>query len=90
MAAKKVGQVGVATAGGVITGPGAPTVKARGIKVVVLGDHVAPHGTGPHAGAVMVQASMSVFAEGIPVCREGDAASCGHTLTNCVPDVKAG
>jgi hypothetical protein len=37
----------------------------------------------------MAQASASVFAGGKPVCRAGDAASCGHASSGSA-DVGAG
>jgi uncharacterized Zn-binding protein involved in type VI secretion len=36
----------------------------------------------------MVQGSPTTFIEGIPVCRAGDLASCGHPTTG-TPNVKA-
>lgn len=84
------GKVGISTAGGVITGPGCPTVLVEGVPCVVVGDTVAPHGTGLHAAATMVSGSPTVFAGGKPVCREGDAASCGHLLTLGAPTVQVG
>ena len=69
------------SAGGTQQGLQAPTVFVNNQPVVVLGDHVAPHGKPPHASPVMVEASPNVFAHGIPVCRAGDNASCGHPST---------
>ena len=65
-------------AGGVITGPGASTVKAEGARVTLKGDSIAAHGKAPHNSPTMVGASGTVFAEGKPVCRAGDSATCGH------------
>ena len=76
-----VSRVGVDTAGGIITGPGEPTVLVNGSPVSVIGDSVAPHGLPPHDSAVMVGGSNTVFAGGIGVVRAGDASSCGHTAT---------
>ena len=76
-----ISRVGVDSAGGIITGGGQSSVYANGALVAVLGDAVAPHGVSPHDSAVMVEASSTVDAEGIPVCRAGDAASCGHTAS---------
>jgi uncharacterized Zn-binding protein involved in type VI secretion len=73
-----ISRVGVNQAGGVIVGPGASTVKAEGARVTLKGDSIAAHGKPPHAAPVMVGASGTVFAEGKPVCREGDSATCGH------------
>lgn len=71
-------RVGVDAAGGIITGNLAPTVFVNGAPVVVQGAAVAPHGSGPHADAVTAACSGTVRAQGIFVCRAGDAASCGH------------
>ena len=73
-----ISRVGVNQAGGIITGPGASTVKAEGARVTLKGDSIAAHGKSPHTAPVMVGASGTVFAEGKPVCRAGDAATCGH------------
>ena len=75
-------RVGVDSAGGSITGPGAPTVKVDGSTISTLGDGVVPHPPidTPHMGApTMVSASSTVFAQGIAVVRSGDSASCGHS-----------
>ena len=77
------------SAGGTITGVLAPNVYVNGTPIACLGAAVAPHGVGIHAGPVMAQASSSVHANGIPVCRQGDAASCGHAATGS-GDVFAG
>jgi uncharacterized Zn-binding protein involved in type VI secretion len=82
-------RVGVDTAGGVINGNLAPTVLVNGSPIVVKGAGVAGHGVGAHAGPVMVGASGTVLANGIPVCRAGDAASCTHQATGS-PNVLVG
>jgi uncharacterized Zn-binding protein involved in type VI secretion len=74
-------RVGVDTAGGIVTGNLAPTVFVNGSPIGVLYASVAPHGGGVHGSAIMVEASGTVFASGIAVCREGDMASCGHSAT---------
>ncbi|MEO8753198.1 MAG: PAAR domain-containing protein [Casimicrobiaceae bacterium] len=56
------------------------TVTLNGLAVVRLHDPVTTHGDPPHAAATMAEASSSVFAEGVAVCRIGDKASCGHAL----------
>jgi uncharacterized Zn-binding protein involved in type VI secretion len=68
-------------AGGVIVGNLAPTVFVNGKPVAVRGALVAGHGRGGHRGPIMVGHSKTVFANGIGVCRKGDAASCGHIAT---------
>lgn len=57
------------------------TVFVNGAPVQVLGGPVAGHGIGVHAAPIMVQASSSVFAQSVPVCRLGDAASCSDVTT---------
>lgn len=76
-----VSRVGVDTAGGVITGPGCISVFVNGAPTSVLGDTIKSHGDSPHSSAKMVGSSVTVFAGGLPICREGDDASCGHTAT---------
>jgi len=71
-------RVGKDAAGGTIVGVLAPTVIVNNSPIAVKGAAVSGHGRGPHRGPVMVGASGSVFANNIPVCRAGDAASCGH------------
>jgi uncharacterized Zn-binding protein involved in type VI secretion len=69
------------TAGGTITGVLAPTVFVNEKPVACKGATIAPHGVGTHASSTMSGASSKVYANGIQVCREGDAATCGHTAT---------
>lgn len=76
-----VARVGVDTASGVITGGGQSFVFANGALIVVVGDAVVPHGSGLHGGPTMGNGSSSVFINSIPVCRAGDAATCGHVAT---------
>ena len=72
----------VDSAGGAQIAGGQSKVRIRGQLVVVLGDPVEPHGIPPHSPMpVMVQASTQFRIQGKQVCREGDAASCGHTST---------
>lgn len=50
---------------------------------MVLGDVNAPHGFPPHVpgGDNMAQGSSFISIDGIPVCREGHLAGCGHATT---------
>jgi uncharacterized Zn-binding protein involved in type VI secretion len=50
---------------------------------MVLGDINQPHGPSPHVPGPdqMVQGSPFVSIGGIPVCREGHLAGCGHPTT---------
>lgn len=84
-----VSRVGVDSAGGTILGPGVPSVIVNGSPISVVGDSVAGHGDGPHAGPTMVGKSGSVIAGGKGVVRAGDAASCGDTASGS-SDVIAG
>lgn len=84
-----VSRIGADNAGGTIVGALVPTVRVNGKLVVVRGAAVEGHGPGEHGGPVMVGASGTVFAGGKPVCRAGDAASCGHPATGS-GDVFAG
>ena len=72
--------VGVDFAGGVQLGAQAAKFKVRGNPVVVIGDAVAPHPPAPphSASPVMAEGSAKFRVGGIPVCREGHLASCGH------------
>ena len=77
-----VSRIGIDTAGSTILGPGGFNVKVNGFPCSTLGDDVAAHGPPiPHNSAKMVTASQTVFANGKPVVRAGDLASCGHTAT---------
>ncbi|MEO8603373.1 MAG: PAAR domain-containing protein [bacterium] len=62
----------------------------NGLAVARIGDQVTSHGDPPHHNAHMVEGSLTVLAEGIGVCRFGDAASCGHTISTASSDVSAG
>ena len=86
-----VSRVGADTAGGTIIGNLVPTVFVNGSPIAVQGAAVASHPPiPPHIGSpVMVGCSATVFAGGIGVCRQGDAASCGHPATGS-SDVFAG
>ena len=76
-----IARVGVDQAGGIQL-PGANgTVFVNGALAQVLGGPVQGHGKSPHSSPRMVGASRSVFVQGIPVCRAGDKASCGHGST---------
>lgn len=76
-----ISRVNTDSAGGIIAGPGVPTVRVNGSIISVVGDSVTPHppAPGPHfAGPVMVGKSSTVRAGGKGVVRAGDLASCGH------------
>ena len=54
---------------------GSPNVFVENMPAVRIGDAIAGHGPGVHAGPVMAEGSPNVFVNNIPVCREGDSAS---------------
>ena len=57
---------------------GSPNVFVENKPVARIGDAVAGHAPGPHAGPVMAAGSNNVFANEIGICRAGDPATCGH------------
>lgn len=71
-----------ATTPGVILGPGGIMQFADGDIVSVVGDAIAAHGPDVHTAAVMVTGSPDTFVNGKPLCRIGDLASCGCSVTN--------
>jgi len=66
------------TAGGTISSSQS-TVKANSKNIIVNGDSVAGHGSGPHAAPTMTAGSNNVFIGGTAVVNAGDSATCGHT-----------
>lgn len=76
-------------AGGLISSPGAPSVKVNGTPISTVGDTVMPHGNSPHTKAVIKTGSGTVKAEGKRVARKGKSvASCGHNVSTGSPNVK--
>ncbi len=75
--------VSVDFAGGVQLGAKASKFKVRGNPVVVIGDAVAPHPPAPPhtTNPVMAEGTAKFRVNGIPVCRAGHRASCGHPTT---------
>jgi uncharacterized Zn-binding protein involved in type VI secretion len=76
-----VSRVNADTAAGTIVGNLAPTVFVNGNPIAVKGADVSGHGRGSHRSPVMDGSSSTVYANGILICREGDAATCGHPAT---------
>ncbi|KAB2689657.1 PAAR domain-containing protein [Brucella tritici] len=73
--------VGVDAAGGQQQGMQVPWFRVNGNPVAVRGDSVSGHGLFPHNSPVMAEGSPSFRAGGIPVCRAGHLATCGHPTT---------
>lgn len=69
------------SAGGPIIGGGQTFVRVQGTFWAVLHDPVQGHGPAPHGGPIMAEASGFIRINGIPVCREGHKATCGHPTT---------
>ena len=80
---------------GDIVGPGgkiiskAKNVFVGGKKVAIEGSPVTPHDSDPTHKATM-KASSSVFVNGRRVCRDGDKATCRHSVTSSQSRVRAG
>lgn len=71
-------------AGGAQIAGGQSVFKIKGKLVVVLGDPVTPHApfVPLHVPApFMAQATSTFRIKGIPVCRAGHLANCGHATT---------
>lgn len=76
--------VSVDYAGGVQLGMQGAKFRFNGNPVVLIGDHVAPHfpWIPLHVpDPVMVQGTPNFRFNGIPVCRDGHQADCGHPTT---------
>lgn len=73
------------TAGTLVSKNGSFNVSFEGRTVALVGDYVNPHLPYPpvtaHQNATLVTGSPDITIGGIPVVREGDLASCGHTVT---------
>ena len=67
---------------GLITGVLAPNVFINGKPIALRGATVTPHGVGSHSNSILDGSSLTLYVNGIPVCREGDLASCGHPITS--------
>lgn len=69
------------TAGGIQLGGGQGFVRIEGHEWILLGDPIQGHGVPPHDAPVMAEGSPFVRIGGVPVCRAGHAATCGHVST---------
>ena len=89
------GKVGMSQAGpgGIIMGPGAPTVLVEGMVVSCGGDAVKPHGENMHATPFILppSASKTVLAMGRGVTvMTRSKANCGHPVMIGAPTVLVG
>lgn len=78
--------------GGIITGPGSPTVMIGGMPAATVGDvHVCPlTQPAPHLSTPFPSGSNTVLIEGKPALRSGDTAVCGATVVIGCPTVMIG
>lgn len=68
-------------AGGQQLAGGQVKFRIKGDLAVVLHDPVQPHGFLLHGAPIMIEATPNFRISGIPVCREGHLANCGHPTT---------
>lgn len=70
-------------AAGIQIGEKQKLVTVEGVLWMVLGDVNAGHGPPPHVPGpdAMAQGSRFITINGIPVCRRGHSAGCGHPTT---------
>jgi uncharacterized Zn-binding protein involved in type VI secretion len=81
--------------GGVVMGPGSPTVLIAGMPAAVLGDmHICaipPTPASPHPTSTpFIVGSATVMIGGKPVVRVGDSTACGAAVVVGAPTVTAG
>lgn len=73
--------VNLSTAGGLIYGPGSPTVYIGGLHVSLDQDSVTPHGINEHAGPTLIATNnLTVYANGKLIIVKNDPATCGHLV----------
>ena len=87
-AVPSVNRNGDANSGGGIVSS-SRNVNVNGQSITVNGDSVTDHPV-LHTGVKTANGSSSVFANGKPVNRQGDADTCGHTRNAGSSDVNAG
>ncbi|MCU0526257.1 MAG: PAAR domain-containing protein [Elainella sp. Prado103] len=79
--------------GGVITGPGVPTVLIEGLPAAVVGDMFTcalPPLAGPHPPTPFLKGSLTVLIGGRPALRVGDISSCGAPIATGAATVMIG
>ena len=78
------------SAGGMHLAGGQSFFKVEGQAVVVKGDAIMGHGSGPHSAPKMAQGSNWLKINGMPACRQGHQATCGHASSGrawfCLPN----
>jgi uncharacterized Zn-binding protein involved in type VI secretion len=77
--------------GGVVTGPGVPTVLVAGMPAAVVGDlHTCPIQPGHPPVSPFPAGSPTVHVGGRPAVRVGDVCGCGATVAVGAPTVVIG
>lgn len=85
MALRPIATSGFSTAGGgLILTPPQSFVRVGGNLVSVDGTPIASHGDDEHSNAVTTGQSSLLHINGLPVDRQGDAASCADLIANGV------
>ncbi len=74
-----IARCSIDSAGGLLFSLKQDFVRLDGVLVTVVGDGVADHP--PHLPNVMAEGCSWFRINGIPVCREGHRAACGHPAT---------
>jgi uncharacterized Zn-binding protein involved in type VI secretion len=65
---------------GLIIATGAPAT-SYGLPIALDGDPVTAHGLAPHAAATIIASQTAYKVNGKNVCRIGDMATCGDTIS---------
>jgi uncharacterized Zn-binding protein involved in type VI secretion len=78
------------TGGGAVLFAKAVTVVSGGAPVATTGDFVSGHGDPPHSSPVTGPGSPTVLAQGVPINRQGDFDTCGHSRATGNPTVLIG
>ena len=85
MALLPVAVSGVSSAGGGLIQPSLQSfVRVGGNLISVRDTPIASHGSGGHSNAKTTGQSSVFHINGVPIDREGDAASCGDLIENGV------
>ena len=73
------------------SGPPQPTtvgVLINGLRPIVLGDPVSPHGgPPPHVGATMLSENPKILVNGKPICTSISRATCGDSWNSVVTNI---
>ena len=77
--------------GGIVIGPGNPTVLVNGAPISTVSDVILTHGPAPHIQPLIATGSKTVFAGGRPISLAlSSVVTCGDTLLPGSTNVIAG